>query len=287
MKRLLAVAFSFILSLPAVGKELLYTGKDFTLKVPAYNVATIELPCEVTATAYPKERLQLKLVKSEDRTVVYLLPTEEESTVALTCVDKTYTFKLRPVDLRPKKKLECKNGKCQIVEVKPEVDLSQLPTHYTVIDPSVVKEKSVNPTYQFSSKQEIIDEGARLLSAMVQDKKPTGYLVRKKKLIYRLTPDIKVELLKFYKGVLYGQVLELTNESYFPVEFSVPSLDGNGNVFLYSPSMDRDGVIHFSPKGKALLYVVSVKQRLKLPYKQVVAESNKEQIKWIRVEGLK
>ncbi len=271
MKKVLLL-LPFLLSASAGAKELLYTGQEFTIKVPAYDVTTIEVPCEVTSDAYPQEKLQLKEVKAKDKTIVYLLPKEDKATVSLSCVDKTYVFKIDPIDLRPKKKLECKDGKCQIVEVKPKADISSVNNHYVVVDPTVVKEEVGGKETAFSSKAEIIDAAAKLMSAMVTDRKPAGYVVRKKELSYYLTSDVSVSLVRFYKGLLYGQVLLLKNNSYFPVNFDVKSLDGNGNVLLYSPSMDENGVIHFAPKGKALLYVVQVRNKLKLPYVETVKE---------------
>jgi len=264
--RKLLLLLPFLLSSSAFGKELLYTEKEFTIQVPAYDVTTIEVPCEVTSDAYPKEKLQLKEVKAKDKTIVYLLPKDQEATVSLSCVDRTYVFKLKPVNLQPKKKLECKNGKCQIVEEKPKVDLSLIDNHYVVVDPTVVREESGGRESSFSSKEQIVDAAVKLMSAMVTGRKPPGYVVRKKELSYYLTPDLSVSLVRFYKGLLYGQVVRIKNNSYFPVSFDVKSLDGNGNVLLYSPTMDKNGVIHFAPKGETLLYVVQVKNRLKLPY---------------------
>jgi len=263
MKKLLLV---LSLLQPAFAGELLYTGKEFNLTIPAYDVTTITVPCDVTSLSYPKEKLQFRKVKEGDRTIIYLLPKEEKSVVSLSCVDRTYVFKLNPVDTRPKKKLVCKEGKCQIVTAKPRVSFLELDTNYVVVDPTVVREETKKSRSSFSSKEELIDEAVRLMSAMVDDKKIPGYVVRKKKFSYMLTPDLKVSLVRFYKGHLLGQVVKLTNESYFPVSFSVKELDGNGNVLLYSPSMDKQGTIHFAPKGEAFLYVVQVRNSLKLPF---------------------
>ena len=268
MKKLVFLLSLVLLNSASAG-ELFYTGEEFTVKVPAYDVTTIEVPCEVTSNAYPREKLQLKEVKAKDKTIVYVLPKDREATVSLSCVDRTYVFKLKPVDLRPKKKLECRNGKCQIVEVKPEADISSVDNHYVVVDPTIVREETGGRESSFASKEQIVDAAVKLMSAMVTDRKPPGYVVRKKELSYYLTPDLSVSLVRFYKGLLYGQVVRIKNNSYFPVSFDVKSLDGNGNVLLYSPSMDKDGVIHFAPKSEALLYVVQVRNKLKLPYKAV------------------
>ena len=276
LKRLLPVFLLFLLS-SAEGKELYYDGGEFTLKVPAYDITTVNVPCTVTSKAYPKEKLQLKSVKTGSGTTVYLLPKDEPAVVVLSCVDRSYVLKLFPVDLRPKKKLECKNGKCTIVEEKPKETLKDLDANYTIVDSGIVKEEEGGVESSFSSKEAIIDEAVKLMSAMVEEKKPGGYVVRKKPLTYYLTPDISVSLQKFYKGLLYGQVVLLRNESYFPVTFDVKSLDGNGNVLLYSPSMDKNGIIRFAPKGEALLYVVQVRKGLKLPFKEVAERKEGEE----------
>ena len=289
----LVVVSEGVVRVSDASQELLYTGKEFELTVPAYDVVTVEVPCEVTAKAYPKEKLQLKTVKAGDRTLVYLLPKEEKASLSLSCVDRTYTFKLNPIDTKSKKKLECKNGKCQIVEEKPKMDFSKLETHYIIVDPTIVKEETKKAEANFSSKEQIVDEAVKLMSAMVTDRKLLGYVVRRKSLNYYLTPDISVSLQKFYKGLLYGQVVELKNNSYFPVSFDIKKLDGTGNVLLYSPSMDKEGVIHFAPGGEAVLYVVQVRKGLKLPYVQVEssAETGKGskdnlKVRLIPVKGL-
>jgi len=281
--------FSIFFSTSQAKQELLYTGDEFLLTVPAYDVVTVEVPCEVTSKAYPREKLQLKTVKASDKTIVYLL-LEDKASLSLSCRDRTYSFKLNPVDTRPKKKLLCKNGKCQIALEKPKIDFSKLETHFVVIDPTVVSEETKKADSSFSSKEQIVDEAVKLLSAMVEGKKAPGYVVRKKPLTYYLTADISVSLQRFYKGLLYGQVVKLKNNSYFPVSFDVKKLDGNGNVLLYSPSMDKEGVIHFAPGSEALLYVVQVRKGLKLPYVQAVeteaAGKNDFKAKLIPVKGL-
>jgi len=282
MRKLLTVLAVVFVSSTASSKELLYAGKDFTLTVPAYDLVTVEVPCEVTSESHVKEKLDLKEVKTKDRTILYLLP-KEETVFSVSCVDRTYTFKVNPVDTKPKKKLECKDGKCQIVEEKPKVDFSKLSVHYVVVDPSIVKEETVNPQSSFSDKSQIVDQAVRLLKAMVLDEKPAGYVVRKKELSYYLTPDLKVSLVKFYKGLLFGQVVKVKNESYFPVKFNVKSLDGNGNVLVYSPQMSDDGEIVFAPKSEALLYVVQVRKRLKLPFKQVAKTSTLTSVRFFNV----
>lgn len=250
----------------AYAGKLYYTGKDFQLNIPAESVSTIEVPCEVSATAYSKQKLQVKVVKLNGNTLVYLLPSNRKSVLSLSCLDRTYVFKLNPVNTRPEKKLVCKNGTCHIVEVKPKIPFKSLDVSYQIVDPQIVSEKVSNAESSFEDKKAVIDSAVKLISASVLNRKPAGYVVRKKKLSYMLTPDIKVDLVRFYKGLLYGQVVKLTNESVFAHNFSVKELDGNGNVLLYSPSMDKNGVIHFRPKQSILLYVVQVKNRLKLPF---------------------
>ena len=268
MRKLLAVLGVLLVGTPALSKELLYKGSEFTLRVPAKELVTIEVPCEVTSLAYPK-LIQVRDYKAPDKTIVYVLTGDRPAVLTTTCVDRSYTFKLFPVDLTPKKELECKNGKCEIKVIKPKVSLKEIDTHFVVYDPSVVQAQTGGKESSFASKEEIIDSAVKLMSAMIKDRKPQGYVVRRVNRSYYLTDNLKVNVLKFWKGRLYGQLVEVVNDSYFPTTLSVKSLDGNGNVLIYSPSMDRDGVIHFRPHGRAYLYVVSVKKQGRLPYKVV------------------
>lgn len=268
MRKLLIALGVLLVGTPSFSKELIYKGSEFTLKVPAKELVTIEVPCEVTSLAYPK-LIQVRDYKAPDKTIVYVLTGDRPAVLTTTCVDRSYTFKLFPVDLTPKKELECKNGKCEIKTIKPKVSLKEIDTHFVVYDPTVVQSPVGGKESSFESKEQIIDSAVKLLTAMVEDKKPNGYVVRRVSKSYYLTDNLKVGVLKFWKGRLYGQLVEVVNESYYPTTLSVKSLDGNGNVLIYSPSMDKNGTIYFRPKGRAYLYVVSVRKQWRLPYKVV------------------